>query len=77
MALEVLSMVFPIVAETAPEASRCPQGGTGALTLYQGAISDSTSVVSSGLVNLCADSYPLFLVDEENCTTRPRSSSRS
>ena len=35
---------------------------------YQGAITDSTSVVSSGLVNLCADSYPLFLVDEENCT---------
>ena len=42
--------------------------GTGSLTLYQGSISDSTAVVANGLVNLCADDYALYLVDEENCT---------
>ena len=42
-------------------------GGTGALTLYQGTISDSTSVVVSNLVNLCADTYTLYLSDEEQC----------
>ena len=37
------------------------------MTLYQGAISDSTSVVVSNLVNLCADTYVLYLSDEEQC----------
>ena len=69
VALEVLSTVFPDCGGDCTGGIEVSlEGGTGALTLYQGAISDSTSVVSSGLVNLCADSYPLFLVDEENCT---------
>jgi gliding motility-associated-like protein len=69
VALEVLSTVFPDCGGDCTGGIEVSlEGGTGALTLYQGVISDSTSVVSSGLVNLCADSYPLFLVDEENCT---------
>ena len=43
------------------------EGGTGSLTLYQDSVSGETAVLSSNLVNLCATSYPLFLVDEENC----------
>ena len=69
VALEILSTVFPDCGGDCTGGIEVSlEGGTGALTLYQGAITDSTSVVSSGLVNLCADSYPLFLVDEENCT---------
>lgn len=43
------------------------QGGTGVLSLYNGSVSDSTGVVPSSLVNLCADSYPLYLSDENGC----------
>ena len=42
-------------------------GGTGVLELYQDAVSDSTGVIPSGLVNLCAGTYPLYLSDENGC----------
>lgn len=42
-------------------------GGTGGLSLYEGGISDSTGVSPSGLVNLCAGTYPLYLSDVNGC----------
>lgn len=42
-------------------------GGTGSLTLFQQAVSDSTSVLPGDLVNLCADTYVLYVVDEQDC----------
>ena len=78
VALEILSTVFPDCGGDCTGGIEVSlEGGTGALTLYQGAISDSTSVVSSGLVNLCADSYPRSSWTRKTARTRPRSSSRS
>lgn len=69
VALEVLSTIFPECGGDCNGGIEVAlEGGTGTLTLYQGNISDSTSVVSSGLVNLCADTYDLYLVDDEACT---------
>jgi gliding motility-associated-like protein len=69
VALDILSSVLPECGGDCTGGIEVTlEGGTGSLTLYQGSISDSTAVVASGLVNLCADDYALYLVDEENCT---------
>ena len=66
--VEVLGAVFPDCGgDCTGGIEVAVSGGTGALTLYQGTISDSTSVVVSNLVNLCADTYVLYLSDEEQC----------
>lgn len=66
--VEVLGTVFPDCGGDCTGGIEVAiSGGTGALTLYEGAISDSTAVVVSGLVNLCADTYTLYLSDEEQC----------
>lgn len=67
--LEVLTTVFPDCGGDCNGGIELSiGGGTGVLTLYNGSISDSTSVVVSNLVNLCADTYDLYLTDEELCT---------
>lgn len=66
--LDILTTVFPECGGDCTGGIEVAiQGGTGVLSLYQGTISDSTQVVPSGLVNLCADVYPLFLSDENGC----------
>jgi gliding motility-associated-like protein len=66
--LEVLNVVFPECGGDCNGGIEVTLGGgTGSLTLYNGSVSDSTTVVSSGLVNLCADTYALYLTDEEQC----------
>ena len=66
--VEVLGTVFPDCGGDCTGGIEVAiSGGTGALTLYEGNISDSTSVVVSNLVNLCADTYVLYLSDEEQC----------
>ena len=66
--VEVLGTVFPDCGGDCTGGIEVAiSGGTGDLTLYEGAISDSTAVVVSGLVNLCADTYTLYLSDEEQC----------
>lgn len=66
--LEVINTVFPECGGDCTGGIEVEfGGGTGALTIYQGSISDSTSVIPSGLVNLCAGMYPLYLSDENGC----------
>lgn len=66
--LEVLNAVFPECGGDCNGGIEVAlSGGTGGLTLYNGVVSDSTSVLSSGLVNLCADTYSLYLSDDEQC----------
>lgn len=66
--LDILTTVFPDCGGDCTGGIEVAfEGGTGLLTLYNGSISDSTSVVPSGLVNLCANTYPLYLSDENGC----------
>lgn len=66
--LDVLTTVFPECGGDCTGGIEVAlAGGTGILTLYQESVSDSTDVVASGLVNLCAGTYPLYLIDEEMC----------
>ena len=66
--LEVLGTVFPDCGGDCTGGIEVGiSGGTGVLTLYEGGVSDSTGVVPSGLVNLCAGTYPLFLSDANGC----------
>ncbi len=66
--LEVLTTVFPDCGGDCTGGIEVSlAGGTGVLTLFDGYLSDSTNVTPSGLVNLCADTYALFLSDENGC----------
>ena len=66
--LDILTTVFPECGGDCTGGIEVAiEGGTGVLTLYEGNVSDSTNVVPSGLVNLCAGVYPLYLSDENGC----------
>ena len=66
--LDVLTAVFPECGGDCTGGIEVAfTGGTGLLSLYEGSVSDSTAVVPSGLVNLCAGIYPLYLSDENGC----------
>lgn len=66
--LDILTTVFPECGGDCTGGIEVAiEGGTGLLSLYQTSISDSTNVVPSGLVNLCAGVYPLYLSDENGC----------
>jgi gliding motility-associated-like protein len=43
-------------------------GGTGALQLYLDAVTDSTAISPNALINLCAQSYALYVEDENGCS---------
>ena len=67
--LDILSTVFPECGgDCTGGIELAIAGGTGALTLYEGVVSDSTSYIASGFVNLCADTYTIYLVDDNECT---------
>ena len=66
--LEVLTTVMPECGGDCTGGIEVAlSGGTGVLTLFEDYVSDSTNVTPSGLVNLCADGYLLFLSDENGC----------
>ena len=66
--VEVLTTVFPDCGGDCTGGIEVAiSGGTGVLTLYNGAVSDSTQVVPSNLVNLCAAEYNLVLSDVNGC----------
>ena len=66
--LDVLGVVFPECGGDCTGGIEVSiGGGTGSLALYEDGVSDSTGVIPSGLVNLCAGTYPLFLSDDNGC----------
>ena len=68
VALDVVGTVFPECGGDCTGGIEVTlAGGTGSLGLFQDYVSDSTGVVPSGLVNLCAGTYNLYLSDDNGC----------